>query len=194
MYFKVLSYGLFILEKEKLTMKYFCRYDSIIGEILLISDGKYLLSLEIGKDNNMVLKENKNLPLFQKVKKWLDIYFQGKEPILDFPLKLEGTHFQKEVFDILLKIPYGKVFTYGEIAKQIAIKRKMAKMSSQAVGNALHNNPIPIIVPCHRVLGKNCNLVGYGLGMNLKIKLLKLEGISLNGYYFYENKKKNVVQ
>lgn len=194
MYFKVLSYGLFILEKEKLTMKYFCRYDSIIGEILLISDGKYLLSLEIGKDNNMVLKENKNLPLFQKVKKWLDIYFQGKEPILDFPLKLEGTHFQKEVFDILLKIPYGKVFTYGEIAKQIAIKRNMAKMSSQAVGNALHNNPIPIIVPCHRVLGKNCNLVGYGLGMNLKIKLLKLEGISLNGYYFYENKKKNVVQ
>ena len=194
MYFKVLSYGLFILEKEKLTMKYFCRYDSIIGEIILISDGKYLLSLEIGKDNNMVLKENNNLPLFQRVKKWLDIYFQGKEPIANFPLKLEGTAFQKEVWEILLKIPYGKVITYGEIANQIALKRNIPKMSSQAVGNAIHHNPIPIIVPCHRVIGCHHNLVGYGLGMKLKIKLLTLEGIELQGYYLYEKKKKNVVQ
>ena len=174
-------------------MKYFCRYASMIGEILLISDGKYLLGLEIEKNSDTALEEKENLPLFQKVKKWLDTYFSGKEAAIDFPIKLIGTEFQKEVWEILLKIPYGKVVTYGEIAHKIALKRNISKMSSQAVGNAVHRNPIPIIAPCHRVIGKNHDLVGYGLGMDLKIRLLKLEGFSLEGYYFYEKEKRKYI-
>lgn len=175
-------------------MNYFCRYLSCIGEIFLISDGIFLLSLEIGKLNYLNLQENKTLEIFVKAKNWLDAYFKGEEPKDNLFFKFSGTDFQKEVWNMLLEIPYGKTITYGELAEQIALKRNMKKMSAQAIGNAVHKNPLPIFIPCHRVVGKNKNLVGYGLGMDLKIKLLEFEGICLEGYYFYNNKKKNIVK
>lgn len=175
-------------------MNYYCVYPSCIGEILLISDGKFLISLKVNKIPSKDMQENNNLVVFQKTIKWLNTYFNGRKPNEKLPLKLEGTSFQKEVWNLLLEIPYGKVVTYGEIANRIALKREIKKMSSQAIGYAVHNNQIPIIVPCHRVVGKNNNLVGYGLGIELKIKLLELEGFNLKEYYYYENQKKKYVK
>lgn len=175
-------------------MKYYFETSSSIGTLLFVSDGKYLLEVKI---NSKPLKDwvkKENLEVFKITKKWFDDYFRGVEPKVRISLKMQGTDFQKEVWNLLLEIPYGEVVTYKDLAQKMALKRNISKMSSQAIGNAIHNNPIPIIVPCHRVVGKNKNLVGYGFGMDLKIRLLKLEGISLKGYYFYENKKKSVVQ
>ena len=175
-------------------MNYYCIYPSCIGEILLISDGEFLISLKVNELPSKDMQESKKLDVFQKTIKWLDSYFSVQKTNEKLPLKLEGTSFQKEIWNLLLEIPYGKVLTYGEIANRIAIKRGINKMSSQAVGNAIHNNPIPIIVPCHRVVGKNNNLVGYGLGMELKIKLLELEGLNLKEYYYFEKQKKKYIK
>lgn len=173
-------------------MKYYCEYVSKIGNILLVSDGKYLIELKINNEVNKDWIKSDNLEVFQNAKKWLDDYFNKKESKINLPLKLNGTPFQQEVWKLLREIPYGSVVTYGDLAQKIALKKGISKMSSQAIGSAVHNNPIPIIVPCHRVVGVNHNLVGYGLGMDLKIELLKIESIDLKEYYFYENKKVTV--
>ncbi len=128
--------------------------------------------------------KNENLEIFKKTKNWLDRYFKGEKPeISELPLFLFGSDFRKRVWQILTKIPYGKVCTYGDIAKIIAKEQNIEKMSSQAVGNAISHNPISIIVPCHRVVGKNGSLVGYAGGIEAKIKLLKLEKIDTNKFF-----------
>lgn len=175
-------------------MNYFYTYLSPYGKILLVSDGENLLEIKINYQKTIRLVESNTLEVFQKTCEWLDLYFEGKEPNIKLPLKLEGTEFQKEVWDLLLKIPYGQMITYGELAEYMAKKRNKLEMSAQAIGNAVHNNPIPIIVPCHRVVGQKNNLVGYGFGIDLKIKLLELEHIDLKKYYYYENKKKKYVK
>ena len=115
------------------------------------------------------------------VKSFLDDYFNGKEcHFEDSLLELEGTSFQKEVWQILLSIDYGKTVTYKDIALQMAQSRKIKHMSSQAVGGAVGKNPIAIIVPCHRVLGQNKKLVGYAGGIDKKAALLKIEGVLKN--------------
>lgn len=86
-----------------------------------------------------------------------------------------GSDFAKAVWQILCEIPYGKVTTYGDIASQIAKTRNQRNMSAQAVGGAVGHNPISIIIPCHRVIGKNGSLIGYAGGIEKKLKLLKLE-------------------
>ena len=91
------------------------------------------------------------------------------------PLHFLGTQFQKEVWEILCQIPYGKTTTYSEIARQIAAKRGLPHMSAQAVGGAVGHNEISIIVPCHRVLGADGSLTGYAGGVDKKRKLLLLE-------------------
>ena len=91
-------------------------------------------------------------------------------------LHLKGTPFQMEVWKILLKIPYGKTISYGELAYKIAVQRGIARMSAQAVGGALGRNKISIIVPCHRVIGADGRLTGYGGGLDRKRWLLNLEG------------------
>ena len=116
-------------------------------------------------------------------KRWLDIYFSGKNPDFTPPLHLKGSPFQMDVWEILLTIKYGSVLTYGDIAKKIAEKRGINKMASQAVGGAVGHNPISIIVPCHRVVGAGGNLTGYGGGIDKKIKLLELEGLDLSSFY-----------
>ena len=120
------------------------------------------------------------LPVFAQTEKWLDIYFQGKNPgflpEISFP---KGTPFQKMVWEILLSIPYGETMTYGEIAKIVAARRGISRMSAQAVGQAVGYNPIGILVPCHRVVGSDRSLTGYAGGMDKKQKLLELEGIIL---------------
>ena len=125
-------------------------------------------------------QEEREIPLFEKVKQWLDIYFSGKEPDFTVPLHFVGTAFQKEVWEILCTIPYSQTMTYGEIAKQIAAKKGLPHMSAQAVGGAVGHNKISVIVPCHRVVGANGSLTGYAGGLEKKEKLLALERVDYN--------------
>ena len=155
-------------------------YPSPLGEMLLTADTAGLTGLWfVGqKYFPQDLEENRqkaDLPIFQEVKRWLDIYFSGREPDFMPPLHLTGTPFQKEVWDILLTIPYGKTLTYGDIANQLAAKRGLTHMSAQAVGGAVGRNPVSIIVPCHRCVGSKGQLTGYAGGIDKKKALLALE-------------------
>ena len=166
---------------------YKMRYKTPEGfsNIIMNSDGEYLTGLwfEGSRDSkkNSINCEEKNLPIFKETCKWLDIYFSGKNPDFIPKYKINGaTKFRQEVIDIINTIQYGKTMTYNDIAREIAKSRNIEKMSAQAVGGAVGWNPICIIVPCHRVVGTNGNLTGYGGGMNNKISLLKLEGRHIN--------------
>lgn len=108
--------------------------------------------------------------LIREAKKQLDEYFSGKRKSFQLPLRPEGTPFQKKVWEALLTIPYGEVASY----KQIAEKSGSPK-GARAVGMANNRNPISIIIPCHRVIGSTGNLVGYGGGLDVKVKLLTME-------------------
>ncbi|MBX9808838.1 methylated-DNA--[protein]-cysteine S-methyltransferase [Candidatus Gracilibacteria bacterium] len=109
-------------------------------------------------------------PILEKTKKQLDEYFAGKRKIFDIPLSVEGTDFQKKSWDALQKIPYGETRNYSEQAHMTGSSKAV-----RAIGGANHNNPIVIIVPCHRVIGKSGKLVGYGGGIDRKIWLLEHE-------------------
>ncbi len=162
-------------------MQYISRYQSPLGKILLSADDKGLTGLRFeGRKYCAVCNDDKYKERETRVlgltKKWLDIYFSGKEPGFMPPLHFIGSDFQKSVWEILLSIPYGKTATYGEIARKIAEGQGLARMSAQAVGGAAGRNPISVIVPCHRVVGAGGNLTGYAGGIDKKIELLKLEG------------------
>lgn len=103
---------------------------------------------------------------------WLERYFRGENPPITFPITPEGTSFQQRVWAMLRTIPYGRSITYGQLAQLLS-----PSMSSQAIGQAVSRNPIPILIPCHRVLGANNSLTGYSGGIPAKIILLKTEGI-----------------
>ena len=124
-----------------------------------------------------------NTPALTEAKRWLDIYFAGKEPDFLPPLHPTGSAFRQSVWEILLKIPYGQTITYGDIARQLAAKRGLANMSAQAVGGAVGHNEISVIIPCHRVVGANGSLTGYAGGIDKKIFLLKHEGIDTEKFY-----------
>lgn len=171
-------------------MFYSAHYLSPLGLITIASDGKKLSGLWIegqkyfGDTVKKMIEEKENLVIFSAAKKWLDKYFDGKKPaITDLPLAPNGGEFRKIVWNILCEIPYGKVTTYGDIAKTIAGKMNKTTMSSQAVGGAVGHNPISIIIPCHRVVGSNGNLTGYAGGIDRKIKLLELEGVDMTSLY-----------
>lgn len=127
--------------------------------------------------------EEKNLAVFDQTKRWLDLYFSGREPGFTPALNPAGSAFRRAVWEILLKIPYSKTATYGQIAREIAAARGLAKMSAQAVGGAVGHNEISIIIPCHRVIGAHGNLTGYAGGIDRKIKLLQLEGVDMRGLF-----------
>ena len=149
-------------------------------DIVLSSDGNVLTGLwfKNSSEKNIHINnyQRKDLEIFKQTKKWLDIYFSGKNPYFDIEYRIDYlTPFKKEVLSIIKSIPYGKTITYGDIAKIIIDKRGIKKMSSQAVGQAVKSNPICLIVPCHRVLGINNKMVGYVGGISNKINLLELE-------------------
>ena len=109
-------------------------------------------------------------PLLEQAAKQLDEYFTGKRPSFDLPLEPEGTPYRKKVWQVLTEIPYGQTMTYGEIAR-----RTGNPQASRAVGGANHHNPIPIVIPCHRVIGAGGKLTGYAGGLPRKEFLLALE-------------------
>ena len=120
-------------------------------------------------------ERSKAVKILTDAGRWLDIYFSGREPELSVPLHLIGTDFQREVWEELLAIPYGETRSYGEIAESLAKSRGRDKISARAAGSAVGNNPISIIVPCHRVVGSDGSLTGYAGGIDRKRWLLSLE-------------------
>lgn len=161
-------------------MQYTSKYESPLGGIILAADETGLTGLWFEGQKYFPLcldKEygEKELPIFEQAKKWLDIYFSGNEPDFKLPFHFTGSTFQNEVWEILYQIPYGQTTTYGDIAKQLAEKKGLTRMSAQAVGGAVARNKISVIVPCHRVVGRNGSLTGYAGGIDKKIALLKME-------------------
>ena len=124
-----------------------------------------------------------NAPVLDQTRTWLDCYFQGRDPGPLPPLELQGTSFQREIWELLLQIPRGQVTTYGRLAKQVAVRRGLAVLPSRAVGSAVGRNPISILVPCHRVLGSDGNLRGYAGGLDRKKALLELEKAGRTRFY-----------
>ncbi|HEX9079109.1 MAG TPA: methylated-DNA--[protein]-cysteine S-methyltransferase [Desulfuromonadaceae bacterium] len=116
-------------------------------------------------------------PVFTVLLSHLSRYFAGETLGCDLPLALHGSAFRKSVWEILRKIPFGQVVTYGDIARTIARAGGLASMSAQAVGGAVGHNPISILIPCHRVVGADGSLTGYAGGMERKEALLRLEGV-----------------
>ena len=154
---------------------------SNFSDMIMTSDGEYLTGLWFkGSKDELKHKEegiNKSLSIFDDTKKWLDIYFSGNEPSFTPKYKIDNTtDFRKNIISKMNQIPYGKVVSYGDIAREVAKEKGIKKMSAQAVGGAVGANPICIIIPCHMVIGTNGNLTGYGGGIKNKIELLKLEG------------------
>lgn len=149
------------------------------SNIILNSDGEKLTGLWFEGSSSRHTSEyaEKDLAIFRETSRWLDIYFSGRNPNFIPACEIAGlTPFRQAVIDVMNTIPFGGTVTYGDIAKTIARERNLPKMSAQAVGSAVGWNPICIIIPCHRVVGANGNLTGYGGGLQNKIALLRHEG------------------
>ncbi len=149
-----------------------CYIKSPVGELELMEDGQGICGLSFGHTDKEADEEDTLLLL--EAKKQLNEYFEGKRKKFDLPLSLHGTDFQMRDWQALLAIPYGETRSYGEIAKTIGCPK-----GSRAVGMANRNNPVAIIVPCHRVIGSDGKLTGYAgknKALDIKEYLLKLEG------------------
>ena len=148
------------------------RYDSPMGDLTLVSDGLSLTGLRFGGQEI----KDAALPVFADTCRWLDIYFTGRDPGFLPQLAPEGTPFRREVWNLLLTIPYGETTSYGALAAKIAYKLGKDKMSAQAIGGAVGHNPIPIIIPCHRVIAADGSIGGFSAGIERKAWLLRHEG------------------
>ena len=143
-------------------------YASPLGTIVIESDGETLTGLRFA-DKMESGETNGEIPIITEVRKWLDDYFDCKQPHKVPRLNPQGTDFQRKVWQALLTIPYGQMKTYGEIAQMVGCR------SAQAVGQAISRNPIALLIPCHRVIGAHGALGGYAFGIDRKEKLIQLE-------------------
>ena len=163
-------------------------YRSPLGGILLAADEIGLTGLwfdgeKYFADNLPARHTVEETPILAETKRWLDIYFTGREPGFLPPLHPIGSAFRRSVWEILLRIPYGQTTTYGEIARQLAAERGLIRMSAQAVGGAVGHNEISILIPCHRVVGMSGSLTGYAGGISKKVKLLELERVDMSALF-----------
>lgn len=142
-------------------------FDSFIGKIKVIEEDNKVIEIKFVKDENIVEPKTEVLKL---VKKELEEYFCGKRKKFTFPFELNGTEFSIKVYKALMEIPYGKTCSYKDIAIKIGNEK-----SQRAVGGANNRNKLPILIPCHRVIGSNGKIVGYAGGIEIKQKLLELE-------------------
>lgn len=164
------------------------RYASPLGGILIAADEQGLTGLwfENQKYFADALPKDavaQSTPILADAARWLDIYFSGQEPDFLPPLHPVGSPFRQLVWEILLRIPYGRTVTYGEIARRLAEKSGRARVSAQAVGGAVGHNEISILIPCHRVVGAGGSLTGYAGGIDKKVRLLELEGADMRGLF-----------
>lgn len=141
-----------------------------IGLLEITATGDAVISVKVVKQEEKVNSDDPSMKMAQKTKEELEEYFAGKRKQFDLPLKAKGTDFQKQVWAQLEKIPYGETRTYGEVAQMMGKPK-----SARAIGMANHNNPILILVPCHRVIGADGSLTGYAAGIKAKKFLLDLE-------------------
>ncbi len=156
-------------------------YHSPIGDMTIVENDRHLSQLRFREDIHYP-RDIDALPLLksrliQQVCRWLDDYFDGNNPLIDFPIFFDGTEFQRSIWDLLMQIPYGQTQSYQGMAHAYCKSFGYNQMSAQAVGQAIGHNPIAIVVPCHRVLGKSGDLTGYASGIWRKAFLLDLEGI-----------------
>ena len=155
-------------------------WPSPLGEITLASDGRALTGLWFAgqKHDRAGLRgdaQTRDLPVFAETRRWLALYFAGREPDFCPPLAPRGTPFQRSVWDRLRRIPYGQTLSYGALARELGCP------SARAVGSAVGRNPISLLIPCHRVLGADGSLTGYAGGLARKEALLRLEGVLPGG-------------
>ena len=157
-------------------------YDSPLGRLCLYSDGTSLMGVEFeqsrhpGPATHMATERRADAMPFGIACRWLDAYFAGERPRpADIPMRLLGTPFQQRVWQRIASIPYGVTMTYGELARSVG-------SAPRAVGGATGRNPLPLIVPCHRVVGTNGNLTGFGGGMRRKVWLLEHEGCDMTRF------------
>ena len=178
-------------------MTYCTEYETgLIGALTLASDGEAITGcwfnndryFGIGVDESAGDIERKDdLPVFDQARDWLDRYFAGEAPDpRELPLGARATEFQMRVREAMLDIPYGKTTTYGAIAERIA-KETGRRQSARAVGGAVGHNPLCLIVPCHRVVGANGSLTGFGGGLDMKVKLLEHER-AMQSTFFHPKK------
>jgi methylated-DNA-[protein]-cysteine S-methyltransferase len=153
-------------------MRYQTIYNSPVGRLKLVSDGDSLIGLHFATDQNDEPGFNKvpdsGVKPFPEVIRQLDEYFQGTRTVFEIPIRFIGSPFQVRAWEALQGIPFGETISYKKQAERVG-------SVPRAVGLANGQNPIPIIVPCHRVIGADGNLVGYGGGLNLKKALLNFE-------------------
>lgn len=160
-------------------MFYSTRIPSPLGTLTLASNGSALTGLWLPEQKYFpasLPEAQPDLPLFAQAEAWMREYFSGSNPPIPFPLEPAGSPFRRQVWDLLLQIPYGQTTTYAALARQVAAMQGRSSMSSQAVGGAVGHNPISILIPCHRVLGSDGSLTGYAGGVEKKRWLLELEG------------------
>ena len=169
-------------------MIYTQHYESPLGGILLAADETGLTGLwfdgeKYYADNLAAEHEARDTQALGAAKRWLDVYFAGKEPDFLPPLHPIGSAFRKEVWQLLLEIPYGQTTTYGALARRLAERRGLRHMSAQAVGGAVGHNEISILIPCHRVVGTSGSLTGYAGGIDKELAVLRLEQADLSGFF-----------
>ena len=161
-------------------MDYTYHYSSPIGGITMASNGESLTGLWFDGQKYFAstLSQRhmeKQLPVFDRTCEWLDLYFSGKSPDFMPPVFMYVSNFRRDVYEILMTIPFGETMTYKEVADLIAKKHRIISMSAQAVGGAIAHNPISLVIPCHRVIGTNGKLTGYAGGLDKKKWLLNME-------------------
>lgn len=149
--------------------------DSPTGKLRLVASDEGLVAIEWERKNETRemradLVEDDCHPILVETERQLNEYFAGKRQEFEIPLDMRGTTFQKSVWEALLGIPFGETRSYGQLAKQLG-----NPAATRAVGAANGQNPIPIVVPCHRVIGSNGKLTGFGGGLETKALLLRLE-------------------
>lgn len=149
-------------------MKYRCHYKTPIGTVRIEEDENYITALYIDETDSD--SEDVETTLIKRTYTQLCEYFEGQRREFDIPINPQGTKFQQRVWEVLRTIPYGETRSYGEIAAQIGNPK-----ACRAVGGANNKNPILIITPCHRVIGADGSLVGFGAGLNVKRTLIDLE-------------------
>lgn len=169
-------------------MEVYDTYGSPLGTMILTADEEGLTRLyfkgapDAPEGLEDQLPEARDHEFIQEGKHWLHGYFEGRHLGWRPPLHLKGTDFQRQVWKILLTIPYGQTATYGDVAREVAKACHLDRMSSRAVGGAVGSNPVCLIVPCHRVVGANGSFTGYGGGLRRKVKLLELEGVDVSRF------------
>lgn len=171
--------------KRGVGLLYYMEYPSVLGPIVLTCQDTGLTGLWLGRTPPVGAMAAQTHPILCQTCAWLDNYFAGENIPSRIPLELEGSTFQKSVWNLLREIPWGSVITYGDIAREIE-RQTGKRMSAQAVGGAVGRNPVGILIPCHRVVGAKGKLTGYAWGLDKKLWLLKHEG--WKGWEAYDHK------